>query len=160
MIIPLQALLDDFDYSSDEEDGSFFSQPRPLTSSDPSPMISSDGLVIKCYYNLYLIIFITILIIFIRPVISVSETMAATAFIEELNKQFMENRAGLEGNAHPLNMSPHPPRFGSPPGMDRHPPPPPMNAPPTGDWMQGPPPRYNHPPLPGPPSRLVIPSTC
>ncbi len=44
-----QALLDDFDYSSDEDDGSFLSQPRPLTSSDPSPMISSDGLVINCY---------------------------------------------------------------------------------------------------------------
>ena len=83
--------------------------------------------------------------------------MAATAFIEELNKQFMENRAGLEGHALPLDMSPRPPRFGSPLGMDRHPPPPPMNAPPTGDWMQGPPgPRYHHPPPPGPPSRLVI----
>ena len=43
LYIPLQALLDDFDYSSDEDEGNTSQTHPPPGNGSPSPMISSDG---------------------------------------------------------------------------------------------------------------------
>ena len=80
-----------------------------------------------------------------------SDILSATAFIDELNKQFMQSKETLIGGHPPLppptddqRLSPPPPSF------DRLPPPPPHHAPPPGNWMSAPPTNYHLPPPPLP----------